>query len=106
VAAARADAAPSAAVVVPQRLPEVVSLVHVAPSALYIDAGSFGGLSYANILANRLVALGARVTTSYTAPRDKAYRVRIGPLGSVAEADRMLDRALAAGVNDAAIVVE
>ncbi len=104
--AARTVAAPSAAVSVPQRLPEEVRLVYATPGSLYIDLGSFGGLSYANILASRHAGLGARVTTSYTAPRDRAYRVQIGPLGSVAEADRMLDRALAAGVNDAAIVVE
>ena len=54
----------------------------------------------------RLSSLGAQTSTSYDAPRDRAYRVRIGPLGSVAAADAMLDRTIRAGVNDARIVAE
>lgn len=95
-----------AAVVVPQRLPEELRQVPPRPGSLYVDLGAFSGLTYANLMAARMASLGARVTTNYNAPRDRAYIVRVGPLATVAEADRMLERALGAGVNDAAIVVE
>ena len=93
-------------VIVPQRLPEEVRQVPPRPGALFVDLGAFSGLTYANLMAARMVSLGARVTTNYNAPRDRAYIVRVGPLATVAEADRMLTRAQGAGVNDAAIVVE
>ena len=76
------------------------------PGLLYIDAGYFSRIDYASILVNRLAYLGAKLTTSYTAPRDKAYRIRIGPLFTLQDAEAMLARTIAAGVNDASIVVE
>jgi rare lipoprotein A len=91
---------------VPLRLPESVSQVYANPGSLFIDAGSFGRQDYASILSNRLSYLGARLTTSYTAPRERAYRIRIGPFATVPEAEAMLERTISAGVNDAAIVVE
>jgi rare lipoprotein A len=76
------------------------------PGMLYIDVGYFSRIDYASILVNRLAYLGAKLTTSYTAPRDKAYRIQIGPLFTLQDAEAMLARTIAAGVNDAAIVVE
>jgi rare lipoprotein A len=98
--------APASVAAVPLRLPEQVWQVPARPGMLYIDAGSFSRMDYASILANRLAYLGAKLTTSYTAPRDKAYRIRVGPLFTVPDAEAMLARVIAAGVNDAAIVVE
>ncbi len=109
VASSRPISVPSMAggtTVVPLRLPEMVAQDYAKPGMLYIDAGSFSRQDYASILVNKLSFLGARLTTSYNAPRDKAYRIRIGPFSTVAEAEAMLDRAISAGVNDAAIVVE
>ncbi len=91
---------------IPLRLPESILQGYAQPGSLYIDAGSFGRQDYASILVNKLAYLGARLTTSYTAPRAKAYRIRIGPFATVAEAESMLERTISAGVNDAAIVVE
>jgi len=101
-----ANSVASGAESVPMRLPEDVTQVPTRPGMLYIDGGSFSRMDYASILSNRLAYLGARLTTSYTAPRDKAYRIRIGPLFTVPDAEAMLARVIAAGVNDAAIVVE
>lgn len=98
-----ASAAPGA---VPLRLPEQVTRVPPRPGALYVEAGTFGQLQYAEILRARLAALGAQTSTSYDAPRERAYRVRIGPLPSVAVADAMLGRTLQAGIADARIVAE
>jgi rare lipoprotein A len=91
---------------VPQRLPETVTQVAVRAHALYIACGNFSRANYARLLASRVPGLGAVVDTDYAAPRDRAYRVRIGPLSAVAEADATLDRALRAGVVDARIVVD
>ena len=76
------------------------------PGLLYVDVGYFSRIDYASILVNRLAYLGAKLTTSYTAPRDKAYRIRIGPLFTLQDAEAMLARTIDAGVNDAAIIVE
>jgi rare lipoprotein A len=95
-----------AAAAVPLRLPETVTQVPPRPGNLFVDAGRFGRLEYANILRARLASLGAQTTTSYDAPRDRAYQVRIGPFRDAAAADAMLDRTLRAGVSDARIIVE
>ena len=116
--AAQATAAPSVAPLprpagngeqaagVPLRLPEAVTVVPVRPTTLVIDCGDFAVLQYATVLQSRLSRLGARVSTSYDAPRDRAYMVRIGPLPDVAAAEAMRRRATAAGATDARIVVE
>jgi rare lipoprotein A len=91
---------------VPLRLPETVTQVVPRSPMLYVEAGSFGRLEYAEILRARLAALGAQTSTSYDAPRERAYRVRIGPLPNLARADAMLDRTLRAGVTDARIIAE
>ena len=103
VAAAPAGAAPAG---VPLRLPEQVWQGAPAPGALYVECGTFARQEYAAIMQNTLAGLGARVSTDYNAPRDAAWRVRIGPLRDTAEADATLDRALRAGVSDARIIVD
>ncbi|HEY2131959.1 MAG TPA: RlpA-like double-psi beta-barrel domain-containing protein [Acetobacteraceae bacterium] len=90
---------------VPLRLPEAVRQVAVRPSVLMIDCGGFSRPEYAEILRAKLAGLGAITTTSYDAPRERAYVVRIGPLSNVAAADTMLARALRVGATDARIVV-
>jgi rare lipoprotein A len=113
--APQAQAAPSAPApaeksapetLIPLRLPEQVFQIPPRPGGLYVEAGTFGQLKYAEMLRRRLAQLGAQTSTSYDAPRDRAYRVRIGPLPSVAAADAMLDRTIRAGIPDARIVAE
>lgn len=101
-AAAQAGAAEA----VPLHLPENVTRVPIRPGQLFVELGRFGGLRYADLMRNRLAALGAQTSTRYDAPRDQAYRVRIGPLPDVAGAEAALNRAIRAGVADARIVVE
>ena len=89
----------------PMRLPEVVTTVPVRPTTLAIDCGDFSQLEFASMLQARVARLGANVTTSYDAPRDRAFAVRIGPLPNVAAAEAMRRRAVTAGAVDARIVV-
>ena len=91
---------------IPLRLPEQVQRVSPHPGPLYVELGAFGRPHYAEVLANRMAFLGAQAIADYDGPRDRAYLVRIGPLGSVAEADAMLARALQAGIAEARIVAE
>jgi rare lipoprotein A len=91
---------------VPLRLPETVTQVAPRPVTLMIECGSFSSARYADLMRNQLASLGAVTTTSYTAPRDRAYVVQIGPLPDVASADATLARARRAGATDARIIVD
>ncbi len=104
-AAARPLAA-EARTTVPLRLPETVTQTAPQPGGLFVALGAFSQPRYAQQLAARLAGLGAVASTSYAAPRDRAFRVRVGPLGTVEAADAALDQALRAGVVDARIVVD
>ena len=101
-----ATATASPAQWVPLRLPETVWRGAPTPGALYVELGTFGRLEYAELLRQRMAQLGAQTSTSFFAPRDRAYRVRVGPLPDIAAADAVLNRALAAGVADARILIE
>jgi len=90
----------------PLRLPEVVTAVPVRRTVLAIDCGDFSQAQFAGMLQARVARLGAHVTTSYDAPRDRAFKVLIGPLPTVAAAEAMRGKAVAAGAIDARIVVE
>jgi len=91
---------------VPLRLPETVTQVAPHPASLYVDVAGFGHADYAGLLQRRLAALGAEVVLDYAAPRDRAYRVRIGPLAGAANADATLARVIARGFGDARIVAQ
>ena len=90
---------------VPLRLPEQVTREPVRGGALYVTAGGFSRAEYARLMQRRLAGLGAEVATDYSAPRDRAFVLRLGPFASSAEADAAFERALHAGVTDPSIVV-
>jgi rare lipoprotein A len=102
----RAAAPTASAPPIPLRLPEQVWQVPPRPGALYVELGTFGRLEYAELMRQRFASFGAQTSTSYDAPRDRAFRVRIGPLPNVAAADAVLSRALQAGVADPRILVD
>ena len=91
---------------VPLRLPETVTRTAPHPTSLYVEIAQFGHGDAAALLQRRLAPLGAVLAVDYAAPADRAYRVRIGPLGGVAVADATLARVIAAGATDAHIVAE
>jgi rare lipoprotein A len=81
---------------------------------LYLQAGAFGQMDNAVNLRNRLeheatqpVFIQSALVSNSTAQEPaRLYRVRIGPLASVEEGDRLTQRLTQAGVPDALIVVE
>jgi rare lipoprotein A len=92
----------AASIAVPERLPERVQRVPAAPGRLYVEAPGFSRRDLAERQAARI---GARVEA--IGPRGRqTFRVRIGPLNSVAEADRALEATLRAGVSEARILVD
>ncbi len=96
------EAVAGPAVQVPERLPEAVARVPVQPGRLYVEAASFSRRDLAERQAARM---GGRVDA--IGPRGRqTFRVRIGPLPGVPEADRALEATLRAGVSEAKIIVD
>ena len=73
------------------------------PAALYVQAGAFADAQNAQHLAERLH--GAGLTSAIVVPpppgKSRLYRVRLGPVNSVAEFDSLASRLAALGVHDA-----
>jgi rare lipoprotein A len=90
----------------PPPLPEQIVNLPVRPTAIYIQAGAFSRADNANRLKDRLAALGNVRVTGGKVNGAALYRVRIGPVRSVEEADRLLDRVVGSGAPDARIVVD
>jgi rare lipoprotein A len=99
-------AAPEPPPVAPPPLPERVSSVPVRPTNIYVQAGAFTRPDNANRLKAKLASLGNVKISGSQVNGANFYRVRIGPLTSVSEADRLLDRVVDSGVTDARIVVD
>jgi rare lipoprotein A len=66
---------------------------------------TFEEYQYAAVQRARVAGLGPHIT-QVPDGRSMQFRVEIGPLDDVHQADAVLDRALAAGIPDACIVVE
>jgi rare lipoprotein A len=72
-----------------------------APAAYYAQAGAFGSRENAESLAGRLRAAGIEgVTVSETAAGGSPlFRVRAGPVATLPDFDRLVERMLAAGAD-------
>ncbi len=99
-----APPAPEAEAAMAMRLPEAVAQVAPDPGALWIDLGSFADYEYANIQRAAVAQLGATIVNTMQG-NTETFRVTIGPIQDVAQADRLLDESIAAGIPDAQIVV-
>ena len=89
----------------PLLLPEQVWQAPSDPGTLWVRLDSFQGYRYAAMQQATVAGLGAQIANSIEG-RVRTYRVTIGPLASVAQADAVLDQVIRAGVMDARIVVE
>jgi rare lipoprotein A len=99
--AAGVDNAPRA--LVPERLPEALAQGYARPGRLFIQASTFTARDAAQRQAARLP--GAQVE-AFGPGRRPEYRVRLGPYGSVAQADAGLEMVRRSGVSDARILVD
>jgi rare lipoprotein A len=90
-------------------VPEIdgqVLQVPVRPTQIYVQAGAFTSYENARQLGAKLGSLGpARVTPAQIGSQ-KFYRVRLGPIASVQDADAVLANVIATGHPEARIVVD
>jgi rare lipoprotein A len=73
-------------------LPENVQVVPVLPTGIYIQAGAFANIDRAVQLKTRLEKFGPVNVTSAKVSGTNMYRVRVGPIGSVDQADALLNQ--------------
>jgi rare lipoprotein A len=73
---------------------------------LYVQAGAFGFQENATRVGDRLARVGPVKLSPVRVNGRDLYRVRIGPLASLEEADRTLDSVVRAGYPDARIIVD
>ena len=83
-----------------------VDVAAVPPSAIYVQAGAFSVYDNALNLRNRLFNLAPTKIEPIDVKGTKFYRVRLGPMATVPEADVLLDRVLATGQTGARVIVE
>jgi rare lipoprotein A len=89
----------------PMRLPEIVMQTPPRPGQLMVRLDTFDEQRYAGVQRARMGAAVAHIVSVFEG-RTHRYRVVVGPLRDVADADAVLDQALAAGIPDARIVVD
>ncbi|CAA7617450.1 Lipoprotein [Candidatus Terasakiella magnetica] len=83
-----------------------VKSVPVRPSNIFVQAGSFGRHDNAVRLSARLSPVGKAQIQQVNLQGKTVYRVRLGPLASVEDADRVLDAVVSTGQQDARVVVD
>lgn len=80
--------------------------VPVKATNMYVQAGAFTNQGNANRLLRQLAKLGPTRIVPVIVNNQKFYRVRVGPIASLADADRILGQVVGAGNDQARIVVE
>ncbi|HEY4134274.1 MAG TPA: septal ring lytic transglycosylase RlpA family protein [Alphaproteobacteria bacterium] len=101
--------APSAvtALAQPVQVTEAVKQVPVKPTGIFIQAGAFADYNNANRQKVLLSSLGPASITQVTLNNQQPlFRVRLGPIASVGEADKLLERVSASGFPDARMIVD
>ncbi|MFN7113223.1 MAG: septal ring lytic transglycosylase RlpA family protein [Alphaproteobacteria bacterium] len=82
----------------------VVTREAVRPTGIFVQAGSFSVQENAVRLGDRLKSLGDVQVTPVTVSGRQFWRVRVGPLATVDEADRVLDAVIRAGGDGARVL--
>ncbi len=85
---------------------QTVQQLPVATTNLYVQAGAFSERENAERLRGALSPLGRVWVHTTLVDGEMYHRVRLGPLASVDEADRVLDAVLARGHRQARILVD
>lgn len=78
----------------------------VKPTRLFVQAGSFVRREYAERMQRKLSPVGRARITEAVVGKYRFYRVRIGPLGTVEQGDRVLDHVIAYGYPDARLIAD
>jgi rare lipoprotein A len=99
-------AVPPASAAAAPALSDQVTVLPVQPSQIYIQAGAFARADNAVKVKARLDAFGPVKIYGARVNGIDLYRVRLGPVGSVDEADKLLGRVVETGLAEARIVVD
>jgi rare lipoprotein A len=83
-----------------------VTIVPVKATQIYIQAGAFAVAGNALAVKHRLDSLGAVTVMGARINGVDLYRVRLGPIPNVDEADKLLGRVFATGLTGARIIVD
>jgi rare lipoprotein A len=84
-----------------------VSQAAARPNArIYVQAGAFAQMVNAHRVQQQVAFLGSTSVSGIRVNGQDLFRVRLGPLANVQDADRLLAKVLAAGLVDAQIVVD
>lgn len=83
-----------------------LEILPVTSTRLYVQAGAFADVANAERLRARLAAFGPAMVSKAWVDGRLLYRVRIGPIPTVAGADSALARVVAQGQNDARLVLD
>jgi rare lipoprotein A len=86
--------------------PEIVAVAPVTASQIFIQVGAYAMADNAKKVKTRIDRLGPVKVQGVRIKGVDVYRVRLGPIASVDEADKLLDRVVATGLAEARIVVE
>jgi len=87
-------------------LTEKVTMVPVGATQIFIQVGAYAVAANALRVKDRLEAIGPVKVYGARVNGVDLYRVRLGPIGSVDQADQMLGRVVDAGLTEARIVVD
>lgn len=85
---------------------DAVKVVQVKPTSIYVQAGAFAEYNNANRVRSSLSGLGQANISQTNIGRQLVFRVRFGPITSVAEADKLLERVAASGYPEARMIVD
>ena len=81
-----------------------VSKEAVQPTGLFVQAGSFRVYANAESLAKDMVGIAPTIIEPVMVKSGKMYRVKLGPISSLADADNVLSRVIQAGQATAMLV--
>ena len=84
----------------------VVSVQPVGAAEIYIQAGAFVDFANANKLSAQLSPLGAAKVNQVLVNGQDFYRVRLGPVYNVEDADLLLSKLINSGHIEARIIIE
>ena len=90
----------------PPPTPGEVTVHPVGPTSIYVQAGAFAMFDNANRVRANLARIGNVNLTSAMVNGKDIYRVRIGPILDVDQADKLLEWVIQAGYAGARIVVD
>jgi len=107
----RAPAKPSAtsqyaSATEPPPLSDTVSVVPVAATRIWVQAGAFATPENLSRAQARLSAIAPVDVSSVRVSGTTVWRVRVGPAATVQEADRLLGRVVESGFPEARILVD